>query len=70
MKKTKIIIILIMFSIFISFLSPIKADNDYTKIYIKPESKQVSPGETFNITIYCEPAEPIKSYEFDYNLVL
>ncbi|MFE3845436.1 PKD domain-containing protein [Thermoplasmatota archaeon] len=65
MKKNKLLFILLIISLFISSQIPIQADNDYTKLYIKPESKQVSPGETFNITIYCEPTEPIKSYEFD-----
>jgi len=65
MKKNKILFAMLIFFLFIFSQYPIQADNDYTKVYVKPENKQVSPGETFNITIYCEPTEPIKSYEFD-----
>ena len=65
MKKNKFLFTILIFSIFILSQYQIQADNDYTKVYIKPENKQVSPGETFNISIYCEPIEPIKSFEFD-----
>jgi len=65
MKKNKFLFTIIIFSVFILSQYQIQADNDYTKLYIKPENKQVSPGETFNISIYCEPIEPIKSFEFD-----
>ena len=35
-----------------------------TTVSIDPLSKTVSQGETFTVDVFCEPAQPMKSFEF------
>jgi len=63
MNKNKITILIC--ALLILFQYPLQAYDTSSKIYINPENTQVSQGETFNVTIYCEPIQHIKAFEFD-----
>jgi len=65
MNKNKIKITILICTLLILFQYPLQAYDTDSKIYIKPENTQVSQGETFNVTIYCEPIQHIKAFEFD-----
>ena len=56
MNKKFIMLISVMLVIFIS--SRISA------VSIDPLNQNVSTGESFNVSVYCEPLQPIKSFEF------
>jgi len=36
-----------------------------TQVYVSPSDQLVIKDATFNLSIYCVPSEPIKSYEFE-----
>jgi len=64
--KKKHAFISILFALILFSFNAIQAQPNITsEIYILPETKTVLPGETFNITIYCEPTQAIKAFEFD-----
>lgn len=37
---------------------------DETVVKIDPENQTVGPSENFDISVYCEPGQPIKAFEF------
>ena len=62
-----------LFSLIITFLiltvslltNIVFADNPGdTLVYVNPASQIVARGKNFNISIYCDPGQPIKSFEF------
>jgi len=55
-----IIFELIFLSSYVSGDEPVK-----TLIYIDSSNQIIGPGTHFQITIYCTPGQPIKSYEFN-----
>ena len=46
------------------FVYPIKSDGAETLVSVQLVSAVVSGSDTFTISIYCEPGEPLKSFEF------
>lgn len=64
-----------IFSILIMnlFISPVQCDEEVTSISFSPEFLSVAPNESFTLLVYCQPYQPIKSYElsisFDENLI-
>jgi hypothetical protein len=38
---------------------------DKTEVVILPSTQMVSFGESFTVSVFCNPAEPIEGYEFD-----
>ena len=59
------IIIIVGVLLMISAVCPTQAGQAPSEIYISPQTQNVSPGETFNISVYCDPTEPIEGFEFD-----
>ena len=62
----KLVSLCIIFLIIITLLqaSIVIADDPNNVIYVNPLNQVVSPEESFEISIYCEPDQPIKSFEF------
>jgi len=56
------LIILIIISFFQIII--VLGDPGDTPIYVNPSNQIVSLDESFNISIHCNPAQPIKSFEF------
>ena len=56
-------IIIMLIAIFFGTITVTAADFD-TTVSINPSDQTVSLQETFTINIYCEPGQPIKSFEF------
>ena len=46
------------------FVYPIKSDGAATTVSVQLGSAVVSGSETFTVSIYCEPGQPMKSFEF------
>lgn len=46
------------------FVYPLSADEGEITITVIPSISVVSGSETFSISIYCEPGQPMKSFEF------
>jgi hypothetical protein len=46
------------------FVYPIKSDGEETTVSVQLSSAVVSGSETFTVSIYCEPGQPLKSFEF------
>jgi len=42
----------------------VSGDEPSNLVYVSPSNQVVSPQESFDISIYCEPDQPIKSFEF------
>lgn len=64
--SNRLVSISIIFLIFISFLQVtiVLGDPGDTLVFVNPSNQIVSLDESFNISIYCNPAQPIKSFEF------
>lgn len=45
------------------FITQCSADDEITTINVSPELVTVAPNETFTLSIFCTPSQPIKSYE-------
>ena len=63
----KLFSFVITFLILIAYLWIIIVSADEpgdTLVYVNPASQIVARGKNFNISIYCDPAQPIKSFEF------
>lgn len=42
----------------------VAGDGEAILVSIDPATQSISPGETFNVSVYCVPNQPIKSFEF------
>ena len=65
MKKKTAVMITLTIAIFISSMANItNADQPSTEIHLAPQTQTISPGESFTVDIYVEPAQPVKAVEF------
>lgn len=67
LKYKKLFSIIITFLTLTAFLLTVivLADNpENTLVYVNPASQIIARGKNFNISINCDPGQPIKSFEF------
>ena len=62
----KLVSLCIVFLLIFTLLQAtiVLGDEPSNLVYVSPSSQVVSPQESFDISIYCEPDQPIKSFEF------
>ena len=62
----KLVSLCIVFLLFFTLLQAtiVLGDEPNNIVYVNPSNQIVSPQESFEISIYCEPDQPIKSFEF------
>jgi len=67
LKKSKLNVLavtIMLLTIFFAVTTVIADDFETTIVSVDPSSQTVSSEETFTIDIYCNPGQPIKSFEF------
>ena len=63
-KLNALAVTIMLLTIFFAATTVIADDFETTIVSINPSSQTVSSEETFNIDVYCNPGQPIKSFEF------